>query len=53
VSWDRLDELVPDHLDKYWQLMLAFLKIPRTARRQILAERGMVAAGASSYSFFR
>src|ERR1019366_5077622 len=22
VSWDRLDELVPDHLDKYWQLTL-------------------------------
>ena len=31
VSWDRLDELVPDHLDKYWQLTLDFLKIARTA----------------------
>jgi hypothetical protein len=22
VSWDRLDDLVPDHLDRYWQLTL-------------------------------
>jgi ATP-dependent helicase/nuclease subunit B len=44
VSWDRLDELVPDYLDKYWQLTLAFLKIARTAWPQILAERGMVEA---------
>jgi ATP-dependent helicase/nuclease subunit B len=44
VSWDRLDELVPDHLDKYWQLTLAFLKIARTAWPQILAERGMIEA---------
>ncbi|HEY6255661.1 MAG TPA: double-strand break repair protein AddB [Xanthobacteraceae bacterium] len=41
VSWDRLDELVPDHLDAYWQLTLAFLKIARTAWPEILAERGM------------
>jgi ATP-dependent helicase/nuclease subunit B len=44
VSWDRLDDLVPDHLDKYWQLTLAFLKIARTAWPEILAERGMVEA---------
>jgi ATP-dependent helicase/nuclease subunit B len=44
VSWDRLDELVPDHLDKYWQLTLAFLKIARTHWPQILAERGMIEA---------
>jgi ATP-dependent helicase/nuclease subunit B len=42
VSWDRLDELVPDHLDKYWQLTLEFLKIARTAWPAILAERGMI-----------
>ena len=42
VSWDRLDDLVPDHLDKYWQLTLAFLKIARTAWPEILAERGMI-----------
>jgi ATP-dependent helicase/nuclease subunit B len=44
VSWDRLDDLVPDHLDKYWQLTLAFLKIARTAWPEILAERGMIEA---------
>jgi ATP-dependent helicase/nuclease subunit B len=42
VSWDRLDDLVPDHLDKYWQLTLEFLKIARTAWPGILAERGMI-----------
>src|SRR5438309_741229 len=42
VSWDRLDDLVPDHLDKYWQLTIAFLKIARTAWPDILAERGMI-----------
>ena len=41
VSWDRLDDMVPDHLDKYWQLTLEFLKIARTAWPAILAERGM------------
>ena len=42
VSWDRLDDLVPDHLDKYWQLTLAFLKIARTTWPAILGERGMI-----------
>jgi ATP-dependent helicase/nuclease subunit B len=41
VSWDRLDDLVPDHLDNYWQLTLAFLKIARTAWPELLAQRGM------------
>jgi ATP-dependent helicase/nuclease subunit B len=27
VSWDRLNTLVPDNFDKYWQLTLGFLKI--------------------------
>ena len=44
VSWDRLDDLVPDHLDKYWQLTLDFLKIARTAWPAMLAERGMIEA---------
>jgi ATP-dependent helicase/nuclease subunit B len=42
VSFDRLDDLVPDHLDKYWQLTLDFLKIARTAWPAMLAERGMI-----------
>src|ERR1700731_1436243 len=44
VSWDRLDDLVPDQFDKYWQLTLAFLKIARSAWPAILAERGMIEA---------
>src|SRR5216684_97839 len=42
VSCDRLDELVPENLDRYWQLTLDFLKIARTAWPQILAERGAI-----------
>ena len=29
VPWDRLDDLVPDDLDQYWQLTLEFLEIAR------------------------
>ena len=29
VPWDRLDKLVPDALDRYWQIALDFLKIAR------------------------
>jgi ATP-dependent helicase/nuclease subunit B len=29
VSWDRLNKLVPDALDRYWQIALDFLKIAR------------------------
>ncbi len=34
VPWDRLDRLVPDDLDEYWQIALDFLKIhaPALAR---------------------
>src|SRR5262245_30440647 len=39
VSWDRLDDLVPDHVDEYWQLTLRFLKIAREAWPAILNER--------------
>src|SRR6478735_5794656 len=42
VSWDRLDELVPEALDRYWQLTLEFLKIAREAWPAILAERGAI-----------
>src|SRR4029079_8180601 len=38
VSWDQLDELVPDALDRYWQLTLQFLKIAREARPPTLPE---------------
>jgi len=42
VAWDRLDDLVPDHLDAYWQLTLEFLKIARERWPEILAERGLI-----------
>src|SRR5262245_27543717 len=35
LAWDRLDDLVPDQFDKYWQLTLAFLKIAREAWRAV------------------
>jgi ATP-dependent helicase/nuclease subunit B len=44
VSWDRLDGLVPDDLDRYWQLSLRFLKIAREAWPAIRAERGAIEA---------
>ena len=42
VSWDRLDGLVPDHIDEYWQLTLKFLRIARQAWPAILSERGAI-----------
>jgi ATP-dependent helicase/nuclease subunit B len=42
VPWSRLDQLVPDALDQYWQLTLAFLRIAREAWSKILAERGAI-----------
>jgi ATP-dependent helicase/nuclease subunit B len=42
VPWDRLDALVPDRFDTYWQLSLKFLKIARETWPAILAERGMI-----------
>ncbi len=42
VAWERLDELVPENLDRYWQLTLEFLKIAREAWPKILAERGRI-----------
>ena len=42
VSWDKLDTLVPDDLDSYWQLSLRFLKIAREVWPAIRAERGAI-----------
>jgi ATP-dependent helicase/nuclease subunit B len=42
VPWDRLDALVPDRFDTYWQLSLRFLKIARETWPAILNERGMI-----------
>ncbi|HMK81215.1 MAG TPA: double-strand break repair protein AddB, partial [Xanthobacteraceae bacterium] len=42
VPWDRLDRLVPDNLDRYWQLTLEFLKIAREAWPAILKERDTI-----------
>ncbi|MCC6775059.1 MAG: double-strand break repair protein AddB [Hyphomicrobiales bacterium] len=42
VSWDLLDQLVPEEVDRYWQLTLEFLKVARAAWPQILAERGAI-----------
>jgi ATP-dependent helicase/nuclease subunit B len=42
VPWDKLDGLVPDFLDPYWQLTLRFLEIARNNWPQILRERGLM-----------
>ena len=39
---DKLDGLVPDFLDPYWQLTLRFLEIARNNWPQILRERGLM-----------
>jgi ATP-dependent helicase/nuclease subunit B len=44
VGWDRLDKLVPDDLDPYWQLSLRFLKIARETWPALRAERGAIEA---------
>ncbi|HZD88963.1 MAG TPA: double-strand break repair protein AddB, partial [Pseudolabrys sp.] len=44
VSWDKLDTLVPDDLDEYWQKSLRFLKIAREAWPAMRAERGAIEA---------
>ncbi len=45
VPWDRLDDLVPDNLDEYWQLTVKFLKIAREAWPNILTERDAMQPG--------
>jgi ATP-dependent helicase/nuclease subunit B len=44
VSWDKLDGLVPDQFDKYWQLSLSLLKLLRDAWPALLDERGLIDA---------
>ncbi len=38
VPWERLDALVPDEFDKFWQLTLRFLQIARERWPQVLDE---------------
>lgn len=44
VSWDKLDELVPENFDEYWQKTLGFLQIARSYWPQQLAELGRIEA---------
>jgi ATP-dependent helicase/nuclease subunit B len=39
VDWQRLDSLVPDQFDTYWQYTLDFLKIARSYWPKLLAAR--------------
>ena len=42
VNWDKLDGLVPDFLDPYWQLTLKFLEIARRHWPELLRECGRI-----------
>jgi ATP-dependent helicase/nuclease subunit B len=42
VPWENLSKLVPDELDKHWQLSLDFLKFVHPRWREFLAERGVM-----------
>lgn len=42
VAWTSLDGLVPDDLDKYWQLTLQFLNIAKDAWPVILKAHGKI-----------
>ena len=42
VDWSALDGLVPEGLDRYWQLSLQFLQIARQAWPAYLAEIGRI-----------
>jgi ATP-dependent helicase/nuclease subunit B len=53
VPWERLDELVPEDLDRYWQLTLQFLKIARETWPAILNERGLIEASARRDALIR
>jgi ATP-dependent helicase/nuclease subunit B len=44
MDWKKLDGLVPDQFDKYWQLTLDFLKIARSSWPELLTEKGMIEA---------
>ena len=42
VPWDRLDDLVPDKFDVFWQLTLRFLQIARETWPAVLREQGFI-----------
>ena len=42
VPWERLDELVPDEFDRFWQLTLRFLQIARESWPEVLREAGAI-----------
>ncbi|HEX3340305.1 MAG TPA: double-strand break repair protein AddB, partial [Pseudolabrys sp.] len=46
VDWQRLDGLVPDQFDTYWQYTLDFLKIARSYWPERLNEHGEIDAAA-------
>ncbi|HTP91504.1 MAG TPA: double-strand break repair protein AddB, partial [Xanthobacteraceae bacterium] len=46
VSWNRLDDLVPEKFDEFWQLTLEFLQIARDVWPDVLRERGTIEAAA-------
>jgi ATP-dependent helicase/nuclease subunit B len=44
IGWDRLDSLVPERFDQYWQLSLRLLKVLRDRWPAVLSERGVIEA---------
>ena len=42
VPWQRLDDLVPDKFDIFWQLTLQFLQIARQNWPNVLREQGFI-----------
>jgi ATP-dependent helicase/nuclease subunit B len=42
VPWERLDELVPEEFDTFWQLTLRFLQIARKSWAEHLREEGKI-----------
>src|SRR5690349_5821307 len=42
VPWERLDQLVPDEFDNFWQLTLRFLQIARERWPDVLREEGKI-----------
>lgn len=42
VDWSALDNLVPDDLDRYWQLTLDFLRIAKDAWPAYLSEQKLI-----------
>ena len=42
VDWRKLDKIVPDRFDRYWEITLRFLRIAAEAWPKWLAERGLI-----------